>query len=632
MQPPAQESTGGDPLFVFREAFEQSHEAIGISNLAGVIHMTNPALLRLFGYQSESQVLGQPVLSMMAPVAREWIASMMRRRAQGQNLPGAYRARGLRQDGTEMAIDVRTAPLHLQGQTFIMSILREIPEQDVAAPVASTADAFYRAVFNVNSAVKILIDPTTGALVDANDAAVELYGWPREQLLRMRISEINTLSVDEVHQEMERARTGRRGYFRFRHRTAHRGVRHVEVYSGPVELDERQLLLSIVHDVTDRDELEARLDQSRRLELAGRLAGGVAHDFNNLLTVILSSVDLLDDERFSPQALSLIADIRHAAERASDLTGDLLALGRRQVLENKPLRPGELLSRMRGMLQRALGERYSLVLELQPDLPVVRADAGRLEQVVMNLALNARDATPGGGRIVIRGKRVLLDRPDPDGVPPGEWAVIEVEDNGTGMDENTRLRIFEPFFTTKPETGSGLGLSTAHGIVTQSEGHVTVRSEPGKGSLFRVFLPALATAEIPDPPAVTSPPAGPGGRIALIEDEPAVRKLLRSALERSGFQVDDFPSADVFLRESGPQGFDALVSDVVMPGMSGLELARHLEQESPGLPVVLISGETGPHMGDALPGNARFLAKPLTGEALADALRAAARSTATGDG
>jgi two-component system, cell cycle sensor histidine kinase and response regulator CckA len=609
---------------LLRAIFAASHDAIGVAS-AATIRVANPAFAALFGYADEGELIGMPALDLVTPGARELVAEMVRRRAAGEEVPSIYRTQGLRRDGTEFTMEVRSTSYQLRGEIYSLLILRDVTSQQKAERAERQHEEFYRAMFEVNTAVKLLIDPTSGRIVDANQAAVHFYGWSLEVLRTMRITDINTLTADEVKAEMDHARTGRRRYFRFRHRLASGEIRHVEVHSGPVEVDSEQLLFSIVFDVTERDALEQQLRQVRRLEAIGRLAGGVAHDFNNLLTIILTCAEVLvrrssGDPRLQPYA----DDLAGAAQRAAELTRGLLAFSRRQVLEPAALELNPVIERVAALLRRTLPPSIELVLELDPSLPTVLADPSRVDEVVMNLALNGRDAMPAGGRLILRSGTTVIEHRDAAMLPPGRWATLVVSDTGEGMDEATRGQVFEPFFTTKPSgQGTGLGLATVYGTVTQGGGHVAVESEPGRGSTFTVLLPIAPAAPRCDPPSeVRPPPPAPGTRLLLVEDMSEVRTTLADALRRAGFEVLEARSAEeaAALSVETLDQLDAVVSDVVMPGRSGVELALELLGRRPELPLLLVSGDLGDSDRSRLPARVRFLQKPFASEQLLRAL------------
>jgi two-component system cell cycle sensor histidine kinase/response regulator CckA len=423
------------------------------------------------------------------------------------------------------------------------------------------------------------------------------------------VFEINTLTPEEIAQEMEAARTGRRRYFRFRHRTASGELRSVEIHSGSVEVDGQTLLLSIVQDTSERDELEEQLRQAQKLEAIGRLAGGVAHDFNNLLTIVMSCAELVQRE-LPPEGrgMRLLDDLMHAVERASELTGQLLSVGQRQHLAPRPVRLDEVVEGMRGLLARAVGSEVELRFELAPDL-VVEVDPRRLEQVVLNLVMNAHHATGGSGRIEI------LAEAD------GKQAALRVRDNGRGMDEATRTRIFEPFFTTRTG-GKGLGLASVYGIVAQSGGQISVESELGAGSTFTVQLPLHRPETAPEDPDVTGRLVG-SARVLLVDDEPQVLAVLRFAIAQAGFTVTALASGEeaLALSDEALAQFDVLVTDQVMPGSSGVEVGRALVARHRALRVVLISGHGDLREREDLPEGSAVLQKPFSGAELERAIR-----------
>lgn len=353
-------------------------------------------------------------------------------------------------------------------------------------------EAFYRALFEENPAIKLLLDPEDGRIVDANHAAAEFYGFPREALIGMKIHEINVLTEDEIRAEMENARVGRRRFFRFRHRLASGAIRHVEVHSGPVELQGKAYLLSIIHDVTDRDVFQARLEEAKRFESLGRIAGIVAHDFNNLITVMSANTEILRRALAKDESLSArVEDVRYALRRATALTGELMAFSKRQATRFETVMLDEIVRDTYGVLARLLAPRIRVELDLASDLPPVRVDLAQMEQVLINLALNARDAMPGGGRLSIGCHEVVAEERDPSGLSPGRWVRLTVADEGEGMTDEVLARAFEPFFTTKPAgKGTGLGLATVHGIVSQTGGQISVETEVAAGTTFRIHLPA----------------------------------------------------------------------------------------------------------------------------------------------
>ena len=367
-------------------------------------------------------------------------------------------------------------------------------------------------------------------------------------------------------------------------------------------------------------ELQARLAESERLESLGRLAGVVAHDFNNLLTAIAGYTGLLLERAGSDETLGDdLREIQRATERAAKLTRQLLAFGRRQVLAARPVSLSAVVDGLESMLTRLIGEDIVLVTDLDPDVGTVVIDPGQLEQVVVNLVVNARDAMPTGGTLSV--VTTCIDR-------EGEsYAVLTVSDTGLGMDAQTRARAFEPFFTTRPD-GVGLGLASVYGIVRQSGGEVDVTSEPGRGATFTVLLPrsdapaeeAHAPSDAPVPPTAA---AGAAGTILLVEDEDVVRSLARRVLEQQGYTVlesrDGYEAVE--LAEGDNRPIDLLLTDVVMPGLRGHEVANRVAASRPGIKVLYMSG----YADEDLPGgegdDRHFLEKPFSTDALARKIR-----------
>ena len=389
-------------------------------------------------------------------------------------------------------------------------------------------------------------------------------------------------------------------------------------------------VLSIGQDITERRRLEAQFQQAQKMEAIGRLAGGVAHDFNTLLGSVMGYAEMLLDGLRPQDPLRHAAEqIHRGAERGATLTRQLLAFSRRQVLRPHPLDLAEVVAEMNDMLGRLIGADITLEIEVAPDLQWVRVDSGQIEQVILNLAVNAGDAMPRGGRLVITADNVTLDElTHLTGhlLEPGEYVRLQVTDTGCGMDEATRERVFEPFFTTKEVgKGTGLGLSTVYGIVKQSDGALNVSSEPGGGSTFEIYLPAVEAQKTPvKPPEVAAETASDRGAetVLLVEDDEMFRELLEEVLAANGYTVLTAagPDAALTLREDYSGHVDLVVSDMVMPGMTGLELARELHERHPEMRVLLMSGYTGEDLAQRGVEDhaAPFLQKPFsTGELLA---------------
>jgi PAS domain S-box-containing protein len=488
----------------------------------------------------------------------------------------------------------------------------------------------------IESAQDVIFALSPGGVVRALNPAFEvLTGWSLEEWIGRPFSEL--LHEDDVRAARELfaggLRVGRTPNAQFRFRTVAGSYLVGEVHANLHFQDGKAVgILGIVRDITDRVRLEDQLRQAQKMEAVGRLAGGVAHDFNNLLTAIggYSGLLLADLAPTDPRR-SDVEEIKKATERAAALTRQLLAFSRRQVLQPRVLDLNAVIAGAEKLLRRLIGEDIRLVTRLDPALGAVRADAGQIEQVVMNLAVNARDAMEGGGTLTIetRNAEVLGSHrePDRDAMPPGRYVQIRVRDTGTGIDAETKRHIFEPFFTTRElGKGTGLGLATVYGIVKQSGGYIWVDSDPGRGALFTVDLPQVGVHD-GDAEAGGDDGAGHVGTetVLVVEDEAQVRTVAREALRSHGYTVLEASDADVAIRvaRGSKQAIDLLLTDVVMPGLSGGQLAEILTAERPGLRVLFMSGYTddalGPH-GVLRPG-VNYLQKPFSPDLLAQKVR-----------
>src|SRR5438128_7978785 len=454
----------------------------------------------------------------------------------------------------------------------------------------------YRLLFETNPEPMFVYDFETLRILAANAAAVARYGYTEAEFLALTIRDIRS-AEEQGRLERELARRPDEGAVRtgVRHRAKDGRVFEVDLVARPLEFAGRRSRLVLARHVTAQRHLENQLRQSQKMEAVGQLAGGIAHDFNNLLTAILGSTQLLlqvtppGDVRRED-----VDEIRNAGLRAAELTRQLLAFSRRQVLAPKVLELNGVVANMDKMLRRLIGEDVELATTLHAEAGAVNADPGQLEQVLLNLVVNARDAMPGGGRVLIETTRVLLRDELVERrhrLPPGDYACLAVTDSGAGMDESTQAHLFEPFFTTKEVgKGTGLGLATVYGIVKQSGGYIWVYSEVGHGTTVKVYLPRVLADEVA--PSRSAPAAEPsearGGpeTVLLVEDAAPVRSLARRSLEARGYTVldaaDGAAALDLAARHRG--GIDVLVTDVVMPGMRGRELAERLAPRRPRMP------------------------------------------------
>jgi len=487
----------------------------------------------------------------------------------------------------------------------------------------------YRALFDRSPLPMLVYDPATQGILEVNQAAIAHYGYTREEFLARTLLDLRP------PEEVERQRRTPRGSALpwlaglWHHRTRDGKVIDVEIHSYEITLGGRSLRIAVMSDVTERRNLEEQLRHAQKMEALGRLAGGVAHDFNNLVTAILGYSTLLDQRVCDEPARRDLAEIRKAGERAAALTRQLLAFGRKQTLAPEIVDLNAVLGNVEELLRRLVGEAISLRLSPGAGLGRVRVDPGQMEQVIVNLAVNARDAMEGGGELSLETLNldVAPEAEDPPGVSPGRYVALRVRDTGCGMSAETQARIFEPFFTTKEkEKGTGLGLSTVYGIVTQSEGQIVVASEPGRGTALTVYLPRVD--EEPGPVDATGEAPAPAGseRILLVEDDPAVRELARAVLREQGYRVLDAASGEAALEllRGDPDPIHAVLTDVGLPGMNGVALAREIATLRPEVELLLMSGymdEVLPGPDETVAGLAPLLAKPFTPRTLLRALR-----------
>ncbi len=469
--------------------------------------------------------------------------------------------------------------------------------------------------------VGITVSDAKGQILEANDAFLHMVGCTREELLA---GEVVWELLTPAGSDPSAASLPREGEYR---RKDGRSV-PVLVVVAPLENDER---IAIALDLTARKRLEEQFRQAQKMEAVGRLAGGVAHDFNNILSVVLSYAEMVGAELAPEEPMRAdVKEIRTAAMRGTDLTRQLLTFSRQQVLEPRVLSLNRSVSDMAKMLQRLLGADVKLTVLPDAGLWSIKADPGQIEQILMNLAVNARDAMPLGGALTIRTANVDLDEEYAAAhheVKPGSYVMLAVSDTGIGMDAQTQARIFEPFFTTKDKgKGTGLGLATVFGIVKQSGGHIWVYSEPGQGTTFKLYFPRVGDAA-ERPPSERPPPASVRGSetLLLIEDDAKVRTLARSILRRSGYVVLEAANGGeaLLLCEQHGARIDLVVTDVVLPLMSGRQIVERLRAIRPELRVLFMSGYTDDAVlqHGLLDSGVAFLQKPLTPTALTRKVR-----------
>jgi len=509
----------------------------------------------------------------------------------------------------------------------------------------------FRATFE-QAAVGIAHFDAAGRMLRVNQKLCDILGYTHEELLARKLPDVirlrNPGEPDGLaHQDLAQLETWRDGTYRAEQELIRRdgGPVWCQVTVAPVlgEARDPDYFAGVVEDISERKHLEEQFLQSQKLRAIGQLAGGIAHDFNNLLTTILGYCELLE-RRLPPEepGRAYVDEICRAGERASSLTKQLLAFSRKQILKPRPLDLNEIVQGIDQLLRRLIGQHMTLEAHLDPTLGAVRADPVQVEQVLMNLVMNARDAMPGGGRITIEtGNTGVEQAPPGEGdanLPAGEYVTVSVSDTGVGMDEATLAQIFEPFFTTKEKgKGTGLGLSTVYGIVKQSGGAIVVSSALGKGTTFRVYLPRTeaAPAHVAGEPDVLG--VGDAARgatvddaelfgvetVLLVEDDDTLRGLTRSILADAGYKVVEASSGAEALEacEAHQGPIHVLVTDIAMPGMSGAALTRRVRAAHPDMKVIYTSGFTDEAAHGALDPAIAFLQKPYTPGSLLETIR-----------
>ena len=663
----------------FRSVVQSAADAIVVADGDGLILTWNPAAERIFGY-AEDEVRGRPLTILMPERYREaHCRGIERMRATGESrlIGTTMEAHGLRKDGREFPLECSLAMWTIGEKSFFSGILRDVTErkrgerrlaaqyavtralaeshsleeagQPILQAVCQSLEWDLGALWKVDRRANVLrcVDIWHGSSTGLDEfkaltsrstfpSGVGLPGrvwasgepaWIFDVIRDGNFPRLSIAQREEVH-----------GAFGFPIRQGDRVLGVLEFFSHEVRQPD-EVLLQMMDDLGlkvgqffERTQLEEQLQHSQKMDAVGRLAGGVAHDFNNLLTVIngcsallLRRLDAADVLRRYP------LEIQRASERAASLTQQLLAFSRRQMLEPKVLNLNENVSAMDSMLRRLIGEHIDLVTILGADLGRVKADSSQMEQVIMNLAVNARDAMPEGGKLTIETANVELDEAYASRhmtVEPGAYVLLAISDTGHGMDEETQVRLFEPFFTTKEKgKGTGLGLSTVYGIIKQSGGMIWVYSELGRGTTFKIYLPRVV--DVLEEPSLVSvsgaESAGGTETILLVEDEESVRALACEALEEAGFHVlEARHGAEALVvshRHQGP--IHLMLTDVVMPEMSGRVLADRLAPQRPSLKVLYMSGYTDNaiiHQGVLDPGTA-FLHKPFSPDALVRKVR-----------
>ncbi|MFZ0758835.1 MAG: PAS domain S-box protein [Candidatus Sulfotelmatobacter sp.] len=625
------------------DLLETLPDAIVAVDHDGIIVQVNSQAQELFGYD-RAELIGEKVETLVPESYRrkhhhhrESFAKAPKTRRMGADLD-LY---GRRSDGSEFPVEISLSPVSTEKGAFVLSAIRDISDRKrIAEELRRANEELYRRTTEqlgeYRSRLASIIDSSEDAILSKdlkgiitswNKGAERIYGYTPEEVVGKHIS-LLTLSdrPDEIPEILEKITRGESIEHYESVRLAKDGRRlDVSISVSPIRNAAGDIVgaSAIARDITAQKRAEGQLRQSQKMEAIGRLAGGVAHDFNNVLGIINACAEFLRD-RIDPGAEPslYVENIKKAIERGRSLTRQLLAFSRTSAIQPRVLDLNERLRDISKLLRPLLGEDVEILIVPKTPSAIVEADPGQLDQIVVNLAVNARDAMPHGGKLILETGAVKFDETFAEqqhAIEPGKYVMLTVSDTGSGMDEAIVSRIFEPFFTTKEAgKGTGLGLATVYGIVKQSGGHILVYSEPGHGTTFKIYLPSaehkIGVGSKPESETVS--PKRHGSTILLVEDDEIMRSLTRKLLEEHGYtviQASDGRSA-LEWAESHPDQFDLLLTDVMMRRMSGPELAERLSASHPILKVVYMSGYTGELMAnrDVLRHGVTLLEKPFS--------------------
>jgi PAS domain S-box-containing protein len=552
---------------------QHARDIILVIDLDGAIRDCNPAAEAAYGWPRE-ELIGKRIEELRAPETASGIRQQMQEAFERGIL---FETLHMRRSGERFPCEVSSRAAEVEGRKVLVSVIRDLSERRQAQ------ERFRELLDSLPDGVLIHRGLT---ILFANRALLTLLGYEHEDELRGRSAlELVAGDRETLGARMAKLTSGEIVSVAQReHRLLRKGARDtviVEVWARLIEFEGAPASMATIHDVTEHRRLEEQLRHAQKMEAVGRLAGGVAHDFNNILTAIQGQGELLSAELpSSSSAHHHVAQLLRAAQRGSALTTQLLAFSRKQVMQPRVVDLNQVVSGLVPMLRRLIGEDLELEIALEPGLRAIRADSGQLEQVIVNLVVNARDAQ--AARIEIRTYSETAS------------LVMEVRDSGRGMDAGTRARLFEPFFTTKPRgKGTGLGLATVYGIVTQSGGAISVESEPGRGAVFRVTLPSVEERPAGDPQPNAPLPVRGSETVLVVEDDPDVRRFVREVLDQQGYRVLEAEDGFAALESAKRERVDLVISDVIMPRMSGAELADVLKVMQPAPRVLFITGYPG---------------------------------------
>ncbi len=602
----------------YRTLFQSANDAIFLMSGDKFIDC-NTKTLKIFGCRYKD-IIGTPPYK-FSP-ARQHDGQLSRKKAVEkinaalEDKPQFFEWQHSRLDGSIFDAEVSLTKVLISDEPYLLAVVRDITQRKQAEKVLRASETRYRTLFE-QAGSAIFLENENHEILDANRAASDLFGYSHKEFLRLRSPQLyQKFNFEEIVSRPHNTPVELNAL----HKTGK--LLAIDIAIAPLMTDGGKLYLSMVRDISEKKLLERQLYQSQKMEAIGRLAGGVAHDFNNLLTVIRGYGELIQLSTENDTAtFHRIKQIDHACDRAESLTRQLLAFSRRQILQPRIINLNDLIREMEKMFSRILGEDVMLKTELNPDIGKIEADPGQIEQVILNLMVNARDAMPGGGTILIETENAELDRAARRKHPEiieGAYVRLSISDTGTGIDRETQAHIFEPFFTTKKEgEGTGLGLATVYGIIKQSNGFIWVYSEPGEGTVFKVYLARSTSETTPQKVAETEQLNLIGNEtILVVEDELDVRQLVCESLEMMNYQVieaSNGPDALTIIKNDH-QNIQLVLTDVVMPEMSGKQLADAIAKLGKKMKVLFMSGYTENtivHKG-VLDSGTNFLQKPFT--------------------
>ena len=619
----------------YRGLLEAAPDAMVVVNQAGEIVLLNVQAEKQFGYHRD-ELVGQQVTNIIPEgFAERLIADDLRSAAEAlaQQIGTGIELSARRKDGSEFPIEIMLSPLESAEGILVTAAIRNISVRKDAEAHLAQMEGRYRGLLEAAPDAMVVVNEA-GAIVLLNVQAEKQFGYHRDELVGQQVTNIipegfaERLIADDLRSAAEALAQQIGTGIELSARRKDGSEFPIEIMLSPLESAEGILVTAAIRNISVRKDAESQLLQAQKLESIGRLAGGIAHDFNNMLFAIGGYAELLaEDLAFTNRArldlnravLSVDA-IRHAAERATALTAQLLAFSRQQVVTSKVLDLNAAIRALEPMVRQLIGGNMQLILKLDSEAGHIRADVGQIDQIVVNLAVNARDAMPSGGMVTIETARVLVEEPyaiEHFEGKPGPYVRFAVTDTGMGMDRATREHLFEPFFTTKEVgRGTGLGLATIYGIVRQAGGHIALDSEPGAGSSFKLYFPRVDAPSTTELLAVAAAPAAGAGTILVVEDEAVVRDMTTLMSSRSGYRVVAVADgAEAMSRLAGMEDtIDVLVTDVIMPNMTGIELAERIMDGYPHVGVVFLSGYTAEtlNLERVMSRGAIFVSKPVT--------------------